>query len=424
MTEIRRASLQDLKYLDALRKRESDALGFIPVQRYEMEVNGEAWKHLSHTRGSVTTNLWGPVYDADGVVPTVLSLFSGIGGFDLALERVGFQIVGQCEIDPFCNKVLAKHWPEVRRYGDIRDIKVSSAARQQRPWRVDLVCGGFPCQDLSVAGKRAGLHGARSGLWFEFLRILSGLRPAFCLVENVPGLLSSNQGRDFAIILDGLGELWPAVGWCVLDSQHFGVPQRRRRVFIIGGPTRASVQQILSICESCGGDSQTGRATGQDIAAPLGASATSFGGQRYDLDNETYIPDLAPSVLAHEAKHGNVEGGKSVLIAHTLRTDGFDAGEELSYALTNPGSGGRTHSRQLYDGSTVRRLTAVECERLQMFPDGWTCICGAGANQAACRCPDGPRYRSLGNAVTTSVITYIGERIKAVLDERTTTHAV
>src|SRR5690242_6940886 len=111
------------------------------------------------------------------------SLFSGIGGIDLGLERAGFECRWQVEIDPFCRQVLEKHWPGVKRYGDIRTIRGS----ELEP--VDLLAGGFPCQDLSQAGKRAGIEGARSGLWFEFARLVGELRPRYVLIENVPGLL-------------------------------------------------------------------------------------------------------------------------------------------------------------------------------------------------------------------------------------------
>src|SRR5574340_1516654 len=128
------------------------------------------------------------------------SLFSGIGGFDLAFENAGMSCAWQCEIDKKASAVLAKHWPATKRYEDVRTIN----GENTEP--VDLICGGFPCQDLSVAGKRKGLAGERSGLWFEFNRILSELRPQWIVIENVPGLLSSNRGRDFAVLLSGRSE--------------------------------------------------------------------------------------------------------------------------------------------------------------------------------------------------------------------------
>ena len=166
------------------------------------------------------------------------SLFSGIGGFDLGFERAGMEIVWQCEVDKKCQSVLRRHWPEVTVYDDVRDIGTGAEA-------VDVICGGFPCQDVSVAGRRAGLAGERSGLWFEFHRVLQCLRPQWVVVENVPGLLSSNRGRDFATVIQGLVQLGYGVCWRVLDSQYFGVAQRRRRVFVVGHLGDGRAAQVL-----------------------------------------------------------------------------------------------------------------------------------------------------------------------------------
>ena len=156
------------------------------------------------------------------------SLFSGVGGFDLGLERAGHEIVWQVENDKQCRSVLRHHWPNVDLYEDVKDVGRTTLSS------VDLICGGFPCQDLSVAGGRAGLAGERSGLWGEFHCIISELTPTWLLIENVPGLLSSNEGRDMAVIVHGLEELGYGWSYRILDSQYFGVPQRRRRVFIVG----------------------------------------------------------------------------------------------------------------------------------------------------------------------------------------------
>jgi DNA (cytosine-5)-methyltransferase 1 len=158
---------------------------------------------------------------------TVGSLFSGIGGFDLGLERAGFEISWQVEIDPYCQRVLAKHWPGVQRYGDI-------AAMDWAPVpRVDLLCGGFPCQDLSYAGKRAGIDGARSRLWSEYVRAISQLRPRYVLVENVPGLLTNPyMGR----VLGDLAACGYDAEWDCLPASAVGAPHRRDRVWIVAYP--------------------------------------------------------------------------------------------------------------------------------------------------------------------------------------------
>lgn len=160
----------------------------------------------------------------------VASFFSGIGGFDLGFEMAGMTVVMQCEIDPFCRKVLKKHWPDVPLYGDIAEIK------SERIPDADVYVAGFPCQDLSLAnqGKRKGLDGERSGLFHEFIRLVEERQPRWIVLENVPGLLNSNSGRDFAVVLNILDGGGYRVSWRVFDSKFFGTPQRRRRVFLVG----------------------------------------------------------------------------------------------------------------------------------------------------------------------------------------------
>lgn len=158
---------------------------------------------------------------------TVGSLFSGVGGFDLGFERAGMKVLWQCEKDPAARSVLRRHWPDVTCYEDVRDVGAHNLEH------VDVICGGFPCQDLSIAGKRAGLTGERSGLWFEFARIVREMQPEWVVIENVPGLLSSNGGKDIGIILSSLEQYGYAVDCDILDTQNFGVPQRRRRVFLV-----------------------------------------------------------------------------------------------------------------------------------------------------------------------------------------------
>jgi DNA (cytosine-5)-methyltransferase 1 len=164
----------------------------------------------------------------------VLDLFSGIGGFSLGLERTGgFKTVAFCEIEPFCQRVLAKHWPEVPIYDDIRELTGARLAADGIA--VDVICGGFPCQDVSLAGQRSGLEGARSGLWFEFARLIGELRPRFVIVENTPGLLSLGMG-------DVLGEL-AACGydaeWECLSAGAVGAPHERERVWLVAYPDAA-----------------------------------------------------------------------------------------------------------------------------------------------------------------------------------------
>ena len=154
---------------------------------------------------------------------TVGSLFAGIGGFDLGLERAGFEVRWQVEIDPFCQRVLAKHWPHVQRFGDVREC----GAANLEP--VDVICGGFPCQDISFAGSGAGLSGERSGLWYEYARIIRELRPRFVLVENVSALLV----RGLADVLGELAALRFDAEWACVSACAVGTPHVRQRVFIV-----------------------------------------------------------------------------------------------------------------------------------------------------------------------------------------------
>ena len=196
-------------------------------------------------------------------MPTVGSLFSGIGGFDLGLERAGWNVKWQVEINDYRREVLARHWPDTRRYEDVRELPDETLER------VDMVCGGFPCQNLSVAGNRDGLAGSESGLWYDYLRIVETLRPSWVFIENVPGLLSSDEGRDMEIVVGGLTECGYGVSWRVLDSQFFGVPQRRRRVFIVGHLGGPCPPEILFESEGDERDSETGGKSGSVVALSL-----------------------------------------------------------------------------------------------------------------------------------------------------------
>jgi DNA (cytosine-5)-methyltransferase 1 len=182
-------------------------------------------------------------------------LFAGIGGFDLALERQGVKVVASVEIDKKAQDVLRKHFPNSTIFGDITGVTGEQLRAAGFEPANGIITGGFPCQDLSVAGKRAGLAGKRSGLFWEICRLLDETRTQTVILENVPGLLNSNGGRDMAVVLEALVKRGYRVGWRLLDAQYFGVPQRRRRVFIVGclGNSGPSPAEILSISESRAG---------------------------------------------------------------------------------------------------------------------------------------------------------------------------
>jgi DNA (cytosine-5)-methyltransferase 1 len=161
----------------------------------------------------------------------LLDLFSGIGGFSLGLERSGyFETVAFCEIEPFCRKILAKHWPQVQQYNDIRQLTASQLAADGIA--VDAIAGGFPCQDLSTAGRGAGLSGEKSGLWREYARLIGELRPRFVIVENVSALLA----RGFGQVLSDLASLGYDAEWEGIPASAIGSPHRRDRLWIIAYP--------------------------------------------------------------------------------------------------------------------------------------------------------------------------------------------
>lgn len=349
------------------------------------------------------------------------SLFSGIGGFDLGFERAGMQCAWQVEIDAKARQVLDKHWPNVPKVEDVRDVRAGTVSA------VDVICGGFPCQDVSVAGRRAGLAGDRSGLWFEFHRILDELHPRWTVIENVPGLLSSNGGADFAVILSGLVECGYRVCWRVLDAQYFGLAQRRRRVFIVGSLGDGTSAQILLESEGGTGHPEAGEEARADIARTL---TSGSGSPRFDPNGEEFIVNALTGFNGGGADDNSAQGNDLVAVdlqqitsnvnrsrpkpeSPPLTTNGqvvafrwyaaSSVGMSMSEGIspTLQVSGDNTHA--VHTSVGVRRLTPLECERLQGFPDGWT------DGQA-----DGPRYRQLGNAIAVSVAEWIGRRIVAL----------
>lgn len=188
----------------------------------------------------------------------LLDLFSGIGGFSLGLERSGaFKTVAFCEIDRYCRGVLKKHWPEIPCYEDIRTLTGDTLRRDGLA--VDAICGGFPCQDVSTAGKRAGIEASRSGLWDEYARLISELRPEIVIVENVTGLLSAGFGRVLGKLAAlGYDAVWDCIPACAVGAGH-----RRDRVWIIAYPTNA-IRRTHSRCvEGCEGASRREEASGR-----------------------------------------------------------------------------------------------------------------------------------------------------------------
>lgn len=203
---------------------------------------------------------------------TVGSLFAGIGGFDLGLTRAGFEIAWQVEIDPYCQRVLAKHWPHVQRYGDIRTIDWGTVEP------VDLLCGGFPCQDISLAGKGAGLAGERSGLWFEYAKAIEALQPRYVLIENVSALRS----RGLDQVLGSLDALGYDAEWHCIPACAVGAPHRRDRVWIMAHSEGARLEGARDVtgADRCGQETGLPGCSGEDVARSRCVSERGSAGSR------------------------------------------------------------------------------------------------------------------------------------------------
>ena len=301
---------------------------------------------------------------------TVASFFAGIGGFDLGFQAAGIRTVWQCEIDKFCLDILEQHWPGMPRVTDITSINEKEAALIPT---ASVWTGGFPCQDVSLArmGPRSGLRGKRSGLFYKFAELVGYRRPPTVVIENVPGLLSSHGGRDFEIVIRTLADLGYGVGWRVFNSRFFGVPQSRQRVYIVGcyrDPGRAA--SILFEPERSSRDAPTRR---QDGKKPVSPFKTVLGDSRKGPIHQ----GIAYCLYACSARHTGTDWSRTYIC---------------------------------YPNGRVRRLTPLESERIQGFPDNWTL---PNRHIDDTDRLDSLRYHAIGNAVTVKVAEWIGRRIAA-----------
>ena len=449
-----------------------------------------------------------------------LSVCSGIEAVSVAWEPLGFQAVGFSEIEPFPSAVLAHRFPHVKNYGDMTQYESWNI----EPGSVDILVGGTPCQAFSVAGLRKGLADPRGNLALVFLGIADRFKPKYILWENVPGVLSSNGGRDFGSFLGALEKLGYGFAYRVLDAQFFGVPQRRRRVFVVGclgdwdsprrilfepeslrgdiAPSRKKGEVVAALTANgvgtCGADDnqaqaghlieyyenhgQDSRVTGpHDVGNTVSAKYGTGGGNTplvvsiqgnmigrsenagpqgcgYDdtgvcftltktdvhavairtantsanghgiadevahtLDRAngqcvfTQYGDIAGSLTARRDSSPRADRGQNIVVmAHgqanaEVRDDGQATTLTCNHESPILAFPGRTAAAY---GSTVRRLTPMECERLQGFPDNWTRIPWRG--KPAENCPDAPRYKACGNSMAVPVMRWIGTRIKEV----------
>jgi DNA (cytosine-5)-methyltransferase 1 len=402
-----------------------------------------------------------------------LSVCSGIEAATVAWHDMGWNPVGFSEIEKFPSQLLAHHYPNVTNYGDMTKFKEWNINEP-----VNLLVGGTPCQSFSIAGLRKGLEDPRGNLMLTYLAMADHFKPKWLLWENVPGVLSSNGGHDFAALLQGMAECGYGFAYRVLDAQHFGVPQRRRRVFVVGclGDWR-SAAKVLFESESLCGNITPSRSEGQEIANCLAKSPASHssynparsegnaviapyntagtllardykGIDSYDYSKMavTWPAEIASTLnasfgskLGLENQHINsgaplfvpvhARDGEEVLgtitasygtggadldtkplvhnVAHAFKVRGGCAGggkgylgsDEKAFTIST------AQDQQLFTNMRVRRLTPMECERLQGFPDNYTNTPTSS---------DSTRYKALGNSMAVPVMKWIGERINNV----------
>jgi DNA (cytosine-5)-methyltransferase 1 len=343
-----------------------------------------------------------------------LSVCSGVEAATVAWHGLGWQPVAFSEIEKFPSQVLAHHYSDVPNLGDMTKYKEWNFGTSG----LDLLVGGTPCQSFSVAGLRKGLEDPRGNLALVYCGILDKFRPKWFVWENVPGVLSSGKGRDFGSFLGALAELGYGWSYRVLDAQHFGVPQRRKRVFVVGhlGDWRHTAKVLFE--SSClQGNIKQSRQKREEVAKCL----TTGIGTRNDAETDQFVYkgvgaiDLSNTSKTLTASYGT--GGPDLDIKPLVLdiAYGFEPGiakregspnrfvEEMSPTLRANMGDNQVATAGLM---AVRRLTPVECERLQGFPDNYTNIRE--------NCPDGPRYKAMGNSMAVPVMRWIGERIKMV----------
>jgi DNA (cytosine-5)-methyltransferase 1 len=396
------------------------------------------------------------------------SMFSGIGGFEYGIEkatedlgrvtstsdtkrgrdlpnaersdgnggRTNAHCIGFSEIDKYAISIYGHHFPEHRNWGNCRNIVPDELPD------FDLLVGGFPCQSFSIAGKRGGFEDTRGTLFFEIARIVKVKRPQLLLLENVKGLLSHDNGRTFGTILATLSELGYVCEWQILNSKDFGVPQNRERVFIVGHLGGLCGRAVFPIGESDGEIGKSNRQTSADIIDPkylmrdckiYNEECPTMSSRDYkepfivrinQLNNPTHSNNRVYGDNGLSPSLNTMQGGnrQPKLLIPEATAQGFAVAEEGdSINLSVPDSAsprGRVGKgvaqtidtgMQQYTlkGQRIRRLTPVECERLQGFPDNWT-KWGKDGKEIS----DSQRYKCLGNAVTTKVITEIMRAIK------------
>lgn len=345
------------------------------------------------------------------------SVCSGIEAASAAWVNLSWEAKFFSEVEAFPSAVLKQRYPNVPNLGDMTTIIQHEKYGKRNS--IDLLVGGTPCQSFSVAGWRKGMADERGNLALEFCRLADAIRPRWIVWENVPGVLSSNKGRDFHSIVEALSEVGYCVAWRVLDAQHFGLAQRRKRVFLVGyfGDWRPP-QAVLLEPKSLLGDSPPSDTKGQKFTAydenrvgkqsERKSKITSFREGGFGQ----YIEGV-PGTL--KASGGVLGGGSETFIVYeNHRHDGRLKEVDTCPTMTaHWGTGGNNVPYvQTVRNTEVRKLTPLECERLQGFPDNYTQIRWRG--KEADDCPIAHRHKALGNSMAVPVMEWIGNKIKAV----------
>lgn len=398
------------------------------------------------------------------------SACSGIEAASLAWNPIGIETAWVAENDRFPSAVLSHRYPGVPNLGDITTVHAETLKTYGT---IDILMGGTPCQSFSLAGLREGLRDPRGQVVFGYLRLAQILKPRWVVWENVPGVLSVDEGRAFGAFLGGLEKLGYGWSYRTLDAQYFGVPQRRRRIFVVAylGDWRRPAA-VLFEPESLRGDTSPGGEAGEIVAAltsrgvgtcgaddnqaqaghlipHLARTIRARGQGDHDSDYpDTLIPSVAYAVRTQDRRAGQgwnstlIPAGQQgpgdllargnrgdldteTMITHTLKGEGHDGSEDgtgrgvplVACTLQASNGGASSGYHPVIESATpreptgVRRLTPRECERLQGLPDDWTLVPYGPRSKPA---KDGPRYKAVGNSIAVPVLRWIGERIQMV----------
>ena len=358
------------------------------------------------------------------------SVCSGVEAATAAWHPLGWEPQWFSEIEKFPSAVLEHHYPDVPNLGDMTQFK---------EWPndpIDLLVGGTPCQSFSVAGLRKGLDDPRGNLMLTYLAIAARYSPKWLVWENVPGVLSSNGGRDFGAFLGAVAKLGYGFAYRVLDAQYFGVAQRRRRVFVVGhlGDWRSPAAVLFerqSLCRDTPPSRDKGQETTRDAIPSIancltsrmhkGINTTVDEGQTPIVQvyenhpNDSRVKEMGDTCQTVTSRWGT-GGGNTPIVTQPMAFDLAQITSKTNRSKVEPLLPASTISKNsqmhIANNVMVRKLTPIECERLQGFPDNYTQI--AWRNKPADQCPDGHRYKALGNSMAVPVMRWIGQRIATV----------